>query len=223
MIDLQAIFKNKRLDEGKLPLYGFILRETCYEKEVPIMQGQFSVKITVTTDGAVDYRVYDTLTAEEYVLARVTDATGTFIGEVHAACEEVLFNIAQKCFHTEYFQNAQTQRILRYIKERYGAEPEFLWKILPDCAALRVQGKKPWFAVVGKVEKSKFGLSEGGIAEVINLKNEPKVIASRIGEHKAYTAYYMNKQCWYSIFLDDSLPDEEIISLIDTSFVLVTT
>lgn len=120
MIDLQAIFKNKRLDEGKLPLYGFILRENCYEKEVPIMQGQFSVKITVTTDGAIDYRVYDTLTAEEYVLARIPDATGTFIGEVHAACEEVLSDIAQKCFHTEYFQNAQTQRILRYMKERYG-------------------------------------------------------------------------------------------------------
>lgn len=221
MIDLQAIFKNKRLDADKLPHYGFVLTGNRYEKNTPIMQGQFSLKITVAPDGTVDYRVYDIQTGEEYFLARVPEATGIFVGEVHAACEEILSDIAQKCFYTEHFQNGQTQRILLYVREKYGATPEFLWKIYPDYAVLRVPGKKSWFALLGKVEKSKFGLSEGGFAEVINLKNEPKFITSRIKEQRAYPAYHMNKQCWFSMFTDDTLPDKEIFSLIDVSFALV--
>lgn len=221
MIELQRIFKDKRLDEDKLSREGFVLTENCYAKEYPIMRGQFKVKIKISLDGAVDFRVLDAQTGEEYFLARVPEATGAFIGEVHAACEDILCDIAQKCFETEHFQNAQTGRILRYIKGRYNAEPEFLWKNFPDYAALRVQGNKKWFAFVGKVEKSKFGLSECGMAEILNLKNEPELIAERINKHRAYFAYHMNKQCWFSTFLDDSLPDEEIFSLINTSFSLV--
>ncbi len=220
MIDLQTIFKNKRPDAEKLSGYGFCAAEGGYTKDFPIMQGQFTVKIAVAADGAVDYHVYDAQTAEEYVLARVADATGNFIGEVHAACEEILSDVAQNCFDTETFQSAQTKRVVRYIAEKYGAEPEFLWEKFPGFAAIRTK-EKVWFALLGRVEKRKFGLTEGGIIEVINLKNVPEDVTARIQEHRAYPAYHMNKRCWYSVFLDDSLPDAEIFAWIDTSYLLV--
>lgn len=219
MLDLQAIFKNRRPNADMLLSYGFTFAQ-CYTKEFPIMDGEFLVRVTVTAEGDVDYRVYDAQTAEEYFLARVPNAAGTFIGAVHAACEAILLDIAQKCFYTEYFQGGQTKRILRYIREKYDLEPEFLWEKFPNLAAIRTK-EKVWFALLGRLEKRKFGLPEEGVAEVINLKNQPDVIAARIREHRAYPAYHMNKQSWYSTFLDDSLSDEEILSLIDTSFRLV--
>lgn len=221
MIDLGAIFKNKQLDKDKLPSNGFIFTGEDYIREYVIMQGQFIAEISVSVDGKVTFLVLDTETKEEYVLAKNLNATGTFVGEVHKACEEILVNLSQKCFHTEYFKSAQAKRILQYIKEQYHAQPEFLWSSLPECAALRVPGKKPWFGVVGRVEKSKFNLTEAGTVEVINLKNEPKDVAAFIKEQRAFPAYHMNKKCWYSIFLDDSLSDDEIISLINISYALV--
>lgn len=221
MIDLQTIFKGRRLEADKLTEYGFSLAGDRYVGEFPIMQEEFTLRVTVAADGAVDYLVRDAETAEEFFPARVADATGEFVGEVHAACGEILSDIARNCFRLEHFQNGQTKRILRYIEEKYGAEPEFLWKAYPDYAALRTRGKKLWFAFVGKVEKKKFGIPEGGIAEVLNLKNDPSVVASRIEKNLAYPAYHMNKRCWFSTFSDGSLPDGELFSLIDESFLAV--
>lgn len=209
------------MDNGALISYGFTYSDGVYTRDFPIMQGQFCLKIFIAKDGSVDYRVFDAQTNEEYFLARVSGATGNFIGEIHSACEKILLDVARNCFHTEHFRNEQTRRVLHYIKITYGVEPEFLWKNFPDYAALRLFGNKKWFAFVGKVEKSKFGLPEGGIAEILNLKNDPAIVAARIEEHRAYKAYHMNKQCWFSTILEDDLQDDELFSLIDQSFILV--
>lgn len=129
--------------------------------------------------------------------------------------------MAGKCFYTEHFKQGQTKRMLALIKERYGSEPEFLWKSLPECAALRAPGKKSWFAVVGRVAKDKFGISEEGVAEVINLKDEPAIVRERIASGAAYPAYHMNKQHWYTLFLDDHLSDGEVVELIKKSYAIV--
>lgn len=220
MVDIGAIFKDKLPDAEKLEKNGFVCGEKGYFKDFSIMQGQFGVKVAVAADGTADYRVYDAQTGDEYYLARVPDASGAFVGEINAACEEILLNIARECFYTERFQNGQTKRVLQYIRQKYGSEPEFLWQKFPGFAAIRNE-KKVWFALLGKVEKRKFGIREEGAAEIINLKNTPETVTLRIEEHKAYPAYHMNKKCWFSVFLDDSLPDGEIFSLIDASFTLV--
>ncbi len=59
------------------------------------------------------------------------------------------------------------------------------------------------------------------LAEVINLKDEPRAVVNRISKKKAYPAYHMNKQHWYTVLLDESLEDKEIITLIKTSFEMV--
>ncbi len=221
MLDCSAIFRGKRPDEGKLVSYGFVPAEHGYTRDFPILEGQFTARVAVTADGAADYRVYDAETGEEYFLARVPEATGPFVGEVHAACEAVLTDVADSCFYAEHYQNEQTRRILSAIGEIYGAAPEFLWKAYPDFAVFRVRGKTAWFALVGKVEKRKFGLTEEGMAEFINLKAEPETVKELLASHRAHPAYHMNKRCWYSTFLDDSLSDEELFSRIDASFAAV--
>lgn len=221
MINIDAIFKNKQLDVEKLSEYGFIATEEGYSNDFPIIRGEFFVKIVIDADGRVDYWVFDSQTKAEYVLAHIPSATGAFVGKVHKACEKILSDISQKCYYIDYFKGAQSKRILQYIKENYHAEPEFLWNKLPEYAALRVPGKKPWFAVVGRVEKEKFGLKESGTVEIINLKDEPNAVAARINKHRAFPVYRMNKQHWYSVFLDERLTDDEIISWIETSYALI--
>ena len=158
MIDIQSIFKNKTLDTEKLIEYGFTLTDNCFSKDFPIMNGQYSSRIEIDADGRADFKVYESENGEEYMPAHVYNSTGAFVGEVHKACEAILTDIASKCYYTEYFKWDQSKRILRFIKDSYNAEPEFLWSSLPECAALRVPGKKPWFAVIGRVPKAKFDL-----------------------------------------------------------------
>lgn len=221
MIDIKAIFKNKQPDKNKLLSYGFVFNGECFTKDFPIIQGQFTAKITVGAAGEVYYNVYDSQTEEEYVLARVNEATGAFVGTVRNACEEILSEISQNCFNTEYLTGSQTKRILLYIKAKYQAEPEFLWNAFPDFAALRVHGEKTWFALIGKITKNKFGLNEEGTIEFINLKNKPDAVSAYISEGRAYPAYHMNKHCWYSVLLDGRLSDNEIFSRVDVSYSLV--
>lgn len=145
MIDISAIFKNKALDEEKLTDFGFIRNGDAYSKDFLILKDQYRVTVTVKPDGSADFRVYEADSGEEYMLAHIYDAKGAFIGKVHKACEAILTDLSQNCYHTEYFKWEQSKRILAYIREIYDAELEFLWKSLPECAALRVQGKKPWY------------------------------------------------------------------------------
>lgn len=171
MIDILSIFKNMTLDEEKLTTYGFYSTQNGYEKSFPIIQDQYSVIVSISADGTADFRVFDCEMGEEYIPAHVYHSTGSFVGEIHKECEAILKDIAGKCYYTEYFKWDQAKRILRFIKETYHAEPEFLWSSLPECAALRIPGKKPWFAVVGRIPKEKIGIEEGGLAddEIITL------------------------------------------------------
>ena len=50
---------------------------------------------------------------------------------------------------------------------------------------------------------------------------QSKRILRYIEEYRAYPAYHMNKKCWYSIFLDNALSDEEIIAMLKASYELV--
>ena len=184
------------------------------------MQEQYIVEVSLSSAGGLNLSIYDSENYEEYIRAHILRATGAFPGEVHKACKGILNDISQKCFFTEYFRREQSKRILHYITETYGAEPDFLWKNLPECAA---RSRKKAVAVMGNVAQSKFGLTERGTVEVINLKDEPASVAAHIHAHIAFPVYHMNKQHWYSIFLDNRLPDKESIFLITTNYILVTT
>ncbi|HAM07268.1 MAG TPA: hypothetical protein DCP66_00405, partial [Collinsella sp.] len=56
---------------------------------------------------------------EEYLLASVRNATGSFVGRVHLALEKILRGIASECFHTEHFKQGQTKRMLALIEKSY--------------------------------------------------------------------------------------------------------
>ncbi|XCP85629.1 MmcQ/YjbR family DNA-binding protein [Roseburia hominis] len=213
LIDIDNIFKYKVPDREKLLANGFVYADRVYTKDVFIMRKQFVVQISVTDTGAVHFKVFDTETNEEYVLVHVPGARGAFVGDVRKACEKVLIEVSNKCFHTELLRAEQTRRIVEFIKENYGAEPEFLWEKYPNYAAFRNRENEKWFAVIMTIDRSKLGLPGHGNIEIIDLKDIPDNVEQRIDENVFFKAYHMNKKHWYTICLDGSVSDEQIKNL----------
>jgi len=56
-----------------------------------------------------------------------------------------------------------------------------------------------------------------GNVEVVNIKLEPEKILSLHKEKGFYPAYHMNKKNWISILLNDTVPDQVLLVLLDES------
>ncbi|MBQ7095001.1 MAG: MmcQ/YjbR family DNA-binding protein [Clostridia bacterium] len=111
-----------------------------------------------------------------------------------------------------------TEVILKYIEETYGASPEFLWKDLPDAAALRHPCGK-WFGVWMRISRRKLGLAEEAPVEVLNLKRDPML--GLADGRRIFPAYHMNKEHWITVLLDGSVPFEELKGLIAMSYDMI--
>ena len=84
------------------------------------------------------------------------------------------------------------EEIFKYIKEKYNANPEYLWDDTPDAAIFRHQKNKKWFALIMIVNSE----------EYINVKTEP-VYSDLLRNQYDYIipAYHMNKEHWNSIII----------------------
>lgn len=70
------------------------------------------------------------------------------------------------------------------------------------------------------IPKSRLGLREDGMIDVVNLKCDPVLIGSLRSEKGIFPAYHMSKDKWISVALDGSVDDEQIKILLDMSFEL---
>ena len=107
-----------------------------------------------------------------------------------------------------------------YIQENYGIEPDYPWIEYPDYAVFRHNGNKKWFALVMGVPKNKFGLPGCENLDVVNLKCNPLLLGSLLGEKGFFPAYHMSKVNWITVALDGSVSDDKIKMLLDISFEL---
>ena len=111
------------------------------------------------------------------------------------------------------------QTITDYIKKKYDAGPEFLWKRYPDYAAFRHDDNKKWFALIAGVPGLKLGLDRDDPVDVINLKIEDLFFRDMlIREGGILPAYHMNKLHWISVLLDGSVSEQRVYDLIDMSY-----
>lgn len=221
MIELNDILGNKVTDKEKLLKYGFSCVGGEYTMNIPILSGQFTLHIFVSETGFTDYSVTESKTNEEYILVKVPSANGGFVGEVRNACEEILNDISNQCFYKDNIQSEQAKRMVEFIKSELGAKPEFLWEKYPNYAAFRLNENQKWFAVIMTVDKSKIGLPEHESIEIIDLKDIPENLESRIDNEKFFKAYHMNKKHWYTVCLNGSICDDELKELIKKSYELV--
>ena len=97
------------------------------------------------------------------------------------------------------------ERILQYAQVHLGAEPEHLWAKFPRYAVLRHSENAKWFAVFLEFPGTRLGLER---PESVDILGVPGILP----------AYHMNKSNWVTLLLDGSLPEEEIIRLLELSY-----
>ena len=210
------IFKRATVNFKKLLKYGFKIDKDSYIYEKNFFNNDFKAIISIDNKGEVTGKVIDLLINDEYTRLRV-DATGEFINTVRESYINILNDIKNKCFEVEYFQSKQANRINDFIKNKYNSDPEFLWKKFPYFAVYRNENNNKWYAIIMNLDKSKLCNDSGNI-EIINVKLTKEKVIDLLKKPGFYKAYHMNKNDWISIILDETLSDDEIISLIEESY-----
>ena len=100
------------------------------------------------------------------------------------------------------------ETLLEYLHVKPGATEEFPFG--PSAMVFKVRGKM--FALIA-VQDTPLR---------INLKCDPELALHLRAAYRAVQpGYHMNKKHWNTITLDGSLPNEEILTMIDDSYDLV--
>ena len=133
---MEKTFKNKKADTDRLLRFGFIKKENYYEKEFPVMNGEFLLSVKISPQNEVETVMTEADTNELYTL-HLTSETGAFVGKVREEYEKILSEVAQNCFENNVFKSKYAYALIDYAKEKYGDLPEYLWEKFPDNAIIR--------------------------------------------------------------------------------------
>ena len=114
---------------------------------------------------------------------------------------------------------ATRDSILAYIAAQYQIRPAALFQSAPDIAVLRHESGK-WFGIIMAVHRSRLGLPEDAVSDVLNVKCDPMMLGSLLLQKGFFPAYHMNKQHWISILLDGTVPEARVLASLQTSFAL---
>lgn len=106
------------------------------------------------------------------------------------------------------------------MKGTYQDELEFLWKRFPDNAVYRRKDTGKWYGAMLTISKQKLGLDSSEKVVILDLRIQPDDLAAVVDGVRFFPGYHMNKQHWYTICLDGSVPVEEIYQRIDASYLL---
>ncbi len=218
-MDLAAL-RHKSPNFGKLTEFGFACDNGVYTYLTEIVDGQFEMTVQINDKNEVDVRLIDCGTGEPYTLHLVSGATGAFVGRVRAEFDEVIGRIADGCFERDVFKEEQARQSIRYIRDRYGDELEFLWDKLPTGAIWRRKDNRKWYGILMIISRSKLGFDSDENVSVIDLRLDTENDSEIIDGKKFFAGYHMNKRTWFTICLDGSVSTEEIFSFIDKSYVL---
>lgn len=209
-----SIFQHKKPNISKLIAFGFKKIDAMYSYAMPLMENQFTLYVLII-ENDIKTKLIDNATEDEYVLHQMPDVSGKFVGLVRMEYERILGEIAEKCFDADVYY---TQKVIEYIRQKYGDELEFLWKNSSNAIWRRKDTKK-WYAVLLILSKRKLGFDSDEMVDILNLRIKSEDLESLLDQKKCFPAYHMNKQHWCTICLDSSLQLDDIFHHIDESYI----
>ena len=119
---------------------------------------------------------------------------------------------------SEMEQLSQRQRVTAYIRDRFSADPEYLWAKYPNYAVFRQPASKKWFAIVMDIPRNRLGFEGGGDVDIMDVKCGPLMVGSLLAQDGFLPAYHMSKSSWVSILLNETVSDEQIYPLLELSY-----
>ena len=213
----EEIFKRSNINIDKLIKYGFKKNKDTYIYEKNFLDDSFKAVITISD--TLKGKVIDLETNEEYINIR-TKMLGSFVNKVREEYEKILLDIKKNCFNETPFISDQSNRVTKYIKDKYNDDPEFLWEKYPGFGIFRNKKNNKWYAALMNIDYSKFS-DRSGEVEIINIKIDKNKLNDLLKIPGIYEAYHMNKKSWITIVLDDTLDDKEVFKLLDESYEII--
>ncbi|MBQ2201327.1 MAG: MmcQ/YjbR family DNA-binding protein [Clostridia bacterium] len=215
----EKVFQRKRFVTEAMETFGFRKTDGGYRYETAFLNGDFSACVLVTESGVVSGTVIDNMNGEEYAPLRAQRYNGAYVNEVRSAYEELLAEIAEACCREVPFASDQANRIADRIFAAYGVHPDFPWGQSPydSAGTFRHADSGKWFALIMHIRRGALTKdADGTMIDVMNLKIDPNG-ESPLG-NGVYPAFHMNHKMWITVTLDDTIADETIMSLVETSF-----
>lgn len=223
----ETVFSRKRWIESKMLAYGFHKANKTYILEKPFLDGDFKTVLSVTPKGQVTGKVIDTITQDEYYQLRQETATGPYVNRVRSAYRSLLTDIADSCCSDVLFASSQANRLTQAILDHFQVKPDFPWEHssrYQSYGAFRHTSNRKWFALIMNVKREVLDRDGNtSLIDILNVKIPPAQGDELRQIPGIYPAYHMNHKTWISVVLDETLPDEKILELIDTSYQLTTT
>lgn len=220
MTDASVIFERLRPRPGALARFGFTESADGYEWRGLLPKTRLEITVRINRSGKVSAQLRDTHSNGIYILHRVENASGKFVGLVRREYEETLARVAASCFEKDIFKSALAKQVITYAREKYGDELEFLWKTFPDNAVLRRKDTGKWYAVLLVVSPLKLGLTDTRPAEILDIRVRPQEAQTLTDGKRYFPGYHMNKEHWLTVRLDGSVPAAEIFKRVDDSYAL---
>ena len=219
MRNLEKQFKNRKIDFDKLLDYGFIKSNHKHLYEKNICDDSFKIIIEISALTKIS-KVIDLNLNEEYILVDVESASGEFVGRVKEEYESVLNDFIEKCSIKDIFKSNQAKLLIKYIKNKYNDDLEYLWKNFPNDAISRNKENNKWYGLLMIIEENKLGIDSNKLIEIIDLRYQKEKIDEIIDDKNIFRGYHMNKNSWITIKLDESVEIKKIYELIDNSYEL---
>lgn len=221
MLNLEnKIFARSHPDFGRLLEYGFKKKGNSYYYKASLLSGDFSAELTISGQGRVAGKVFDNTSGEEYYNIWIEAMEGGFVQTLRASYCDLLCTIREKCFAKDYFVTRQGNLLAAFLKEKYGTEPEFLWKKFSGHGVFRHAGTRKWYGIIMYIEKNKLTGGDGK-CEVLGIKVAEKDLPALLQEPDFYPAYHLNKKHWACLLLDGSVSLTRIKELLAASYQLV--
>lgn len=227
----EIIFNRKKPNFPCLLEHGFVSGPEGYTFSQSFGGGRYQAEVLVTIAGKVSGRVLELESGDEFLPLRVEQLNNETVQNVREEYAAILHRIAQNCFTSFPFLNAQSNRITSLIGKRYGAHPDFPWDKFPTYGVFRHPSTGKWYGLImnippaklfAKDPSQKLRLPEAVVSkaetEVINLKIPTPEIAALHAEKGIFPAYHLNAKHWISVLLEDVLPDERIAALLHESY-----
>lgn len=214
MRSLNKYFENRKIDYHKLIEYGFVKNDS-YIYKTKIYDFEIVIEIN---DNIKQSKIIDTETNEEYILVDIENANGEYVGKIKSAYDDIIKDIVDKCSSLNIFKSDYAKDVIKYIKDKYNDDLEYLWEKFSNNAIWRNKKNNKWYGLLVNISKSKIGLESNEIVDIIDLRYQKDDIEKIIDNKTIFKGYHMNKKSWITIILDGSVDINRIYELIDNSY-----
>ena len=218
-MDYSYIFRSAKIKKDSLKATGFATTDgETYTMSPTVSAGAFRADITLSLEAqTLTVHLFDTETGEKYALFDMPSSHGAFVASLREEVQLLIDDIKSKCFESKDLKDDY----ISWIKNQFGAEPDFPWPDTPDYCVFRCPNEK-WFALVMRIKYKQLGLTGDENVWVVNMKADQAEIPNLIDHKSIFPAWHMNKKHWITVLLTAVTDFEKLCELTLKSYELVS-